>query len=99
MVVNSSGAFVSRDSFEIFYDPVKNGFPFSYGINGIVGIKYNAGCYTNWFAEFSPTLQAISYFPGGNLYYSWMVRIGLRFKLNVYDLVPNKDGKAPSPFY
>lgn len=73
--------------------------PVAYGVSGILGLKFNASCYMNLFTEFSPGLQAVTYFPKTDVYTNWKIQFGVRAKLNVFDWVPKDEPKEPTPFY
>lgn len=69
-----------------------------WGVNGVAGIKFNAGCYTNLFVEYTNSVHCVQHFPGAEWTSISFFRFGVRMKLNVWDNEPNK-WQPSRPFY
>lgn len=80
------------------YETRNNTLPLLWGVNGVAGIKFNAGCYTNLFFEYTNGVHCVQHFPGAEWTSLSFFRFGVRMKLNVWDNEPHK-WQPSSPFY
>lgn len=80
------------------FETRNNTLPLLWGVNGVAGIKFNAGCYTNLFFEYTSGIHCVQHFPGAEWTSLSFFRFGLRMKLNVWDNEPHK-WQPSSPFY